>query len=308
MSGKRIGLKEVRALGAGETIWDAAVPSFGARRQKGPAVTYVLKFRTAEGRQRWHTIGRHGAPWTPEMAREEARRLLGEVVRGTDPSADRAAKRTAPTVAELCEQYYNDAEAGRLLTRRKMSKKPSTLLTDKGRIQRHIIPLLGRMSVPAVSREDIHPVPVLSVPSGAPESWTEEECVTAFQVIAGGWGSGEFDMMEPSVTVVVHLSERDFTRWIEEFGHTRPDFWIRGSSDVKVPLPEEKGGTAPRAVSRRVRTSLIRDAVTAKLRALIAEGKFTPVALNKMSDAELMYQTGAKRTTAREARTRLLSE
>ena len=78
MSSKRIGLKEVRALGPGETIWDAAVPSFGARRQKGPAVAYVLKFRTAEGRQRWHTIGRHGAPWTPEMAREEARRLLGE--------------------------------------------------------------------------------------------------------------------------------------------------------------------------------------------------------------------------------------
>ena len=155
MSSKRIGLKEVRALGPGETIWDAAVPSFGARRQKGPAVAYVLKFRTAEGRQRWHTIGRHGAPWTPEMAREEARRLLGEVVRGTDPSADRSAKRTALTVAELCDQYYGDAEAGRLLTRRKASKKASTLLTDKGRIQRHIIPLLGRLSVPAVSRDDI---------------------------------------------------------------------------------------------------------------------------------------------------------
>ena len=155
MSSKRIGLKEVRALGPGETIWDAAVPSFGARRQKGPAVAYVLKFRTAEGRQRWHTIGRHGAPWTPEMAREEARRLLGEVVRGTDPSADRSAKRTALTVAELCDQYYGDAEAGRLLTRRKASKKASTLLTDKGRIQRHIIPLLGRLSVPAVSGDDI---------------------------------------------------------------------------------------------------------------------------------------------------------
>ena len=73
MSGKRIGLKEVRALGVGETVWDSAVPSFGARRQKGAAVAYVLKFRTAEGRQRWHTIGRHGAPWTPDTAREEAK-------------------------------------------------------------------------------------------------------------------------------------------------------------------------------------------------------------------------------------------
>ena len=155
MNGRKIGLREVRSLGPNETIWDSAVPSFGARRQKGPTIAYVLKFRTAEGRQRWHTIGRHGAPWTPDMAREEARRLLGEVVRGADPSADRNAKKTAMTVAQLCEQYYNDAEAGRLLTRRKMSKKPSTLLTDKGRIQRHIIPLLGRMSVLSVSREDI---------------------------------------------------------------------------------------------------------------------------------------------------------
>ena len=155
MSSKRIGLKEIRSLGPGETIWDAGVPSFGARRQKGSAVAYVLKFRTAEGRQRWHTIGRHGAPWTPDTAREEARRLLGEVVRGIDPSSDRTAKRTASTVAELCNQYYIDAEAGRLLTRRKTFKKKSTLLTDKGRIQRHIIPLIGSLSVPAVSRDDI---------------------------------------------------------------------------------------------------------------------------------------------------------
>src|SRR5271169_5892026 len=100
MSGKRIGLKEVRALGPGETVWDSAVPSFGARRQKGAAVAYVLKFRTAEGRQRWHTIGRHGAPWTPVTAREEAKRLLGEVADGADPAAIKQTKRKAATVAE----------------------------------------------------------------------------------------------------------------------------------------------------------------------------------------------------------------
>lgn len=155
MSGKRIGLREVRALAPGEMVWDAAVPSFGARRQKGPAVAYVLKFRTAEGRQRWHTIGRHGAPWTPDAAREEAKRLLGEVVKGGDPAAAKSAKRNAATVADLCEQYYADAAAGRLLTRRKTSKKASTLATDKGRIDRHIVPLMGRLSVAAVTREDV---------------------------------------------------------------------------------------------------------------------------------------------------------
>jgi integrase len=154
MSGKRIGLKEVRALGPGKTIWDSAVPSFGARRQKGPAVAYVLKFRTEEGRQRWHTIGRHG-PWTPDMAREEAKRLLGDIVKGGDPAATKTAARKAPTVSELCDLYLQDAETGRLLTRRRSPKKASTLATDKGRIERHIKPLLGALKVASVSRDDI---------------------------------------------------------------------------------------------------------------------------------------------------------
>src|ERR1700684_4209812 len=131
MGGKRIGLKEVRSRGPGETIGDSAVPSFGARRQKGATLAYVLKFRTAEGRQRWHTIGRHGAPWTPDSAREEARRLLGYVARRGAPAAAKKARRVAATVAELCEQ----AEAGRLLTRRKTAKKASPLATDKGCIE-----------------------------------------------------------------------------------------------------------------------------------------------------------------------------
>ena len=41
------------------------------------------------------------------------------------------------------------------MTRRKLAKKPSTLATDRGRIERHIKPLLGRMAVAAIEREDI---------------------------------------------------------------------------------------------------------------------------------------------------------
>ena len=152
---KRIGLRDVRALQPGETIWDAAVPAFGARRQKGAAVAYVIFYRTAEGRQRWQTIGRHGAPWTPEEAREEARRILGGVAQGTDPAAEKQAKRHTVTVAELCKQYLADAEAGRLLVRGGRPKKPLTLASDRGRIEGHIIPLLGRLSVPAVTKQDV---------------------------------------------------------------------------------------------------------------------------------------------------------
>jgi integrase len=152
---RQIGLREVRALGPGEEIWDAAVAGFGARRQKGDAVSYVLMYRTPEGRKRRFTIGRHGAPWTPETARKEAQRLLGDVVKGADPAADKREVREAMTVAELCDQYLADATVGRLLTRRGQSKKASTLEIDKGRIERHIKPLLGRMAVAAVARADI---------------------------------------------------------------------------------------------------------------------------------------------------------
>ena len=155
MAVKQIGLREVRALAPSVTIWDAAVAGFGARRQIGSAVVYVLKFRTAEGRQRWYTIGRHGAPWTPDTAREEAKRLLGSVAEGADPAAVKQTKRKAATVSELCDLYLADAVAGRLLTRRQTSKKPTTLVSDRGRIVRHIKPLLGRLSVAAVTRDDV---------------------------------------------------------------------------------------------------------------------------------------------------------
>jgi integrase len=70
-------------------------------------------YRTRGGRQRWHTIGRHGAPWTPELARNEAIKILGRVAEGEDPAADKQRKRRAATVSELCDFYLADAEAGR---------------------------------------------------------------------------------------------------------------------------------------------------------------------------------------------------
>jgi integrase len=114
-------------LEPGQIVWDTAVPAFGA----------------------------HGAPWTPDTAREEAKAVLGKVVKGADPAADWQAKRQAETVTDLCDLYWTAAESGGLLTRRKTPKKASTLLSDRGRIEKHVKPLLGRMKVAAVTREDV---------------------------------------------------------------------------------------------------------------------------------------------------------
>jgi len=81
--------------------------------------------------------------------------LLGEVAAGGDPARDKSAKRKAATVADLCDRYLSDADAGRLLTRRGTTKKARTLATDRGRIERHIKPLLGSLKVASVTREDV---------------------------------------------------------------------------------------------------------------------------------------------------------
>jgi integrase len=153
-----ITLKTIAAISPNSTAWDegkGAVTGFGARRQKGAAVAYVVKYRTADGRQRWATIGRHGAPWTPEMARHEARRILGEVAKGGDPARAKREARQAATIAELCDDYFESCKAGRVLTRRQTTKKASTLDGDRGRIERHIKPLLGTIKVAAVTPEDV---------------------------------------------------------------------------------------------------------------------------------------------------------
>lgn len=151
----RIGIREVRSLEKDGVLWDSKVPGFCARRRNSSTIVYGLKYRTRQGRQRWHTIGRHGAPWTPDTARDEARRILVEVAAGKDPAEEKLSNRRTITVAQLCDDYLSAAANGRLLTRRGQNKKESTLGTDRSRIAAHIKPLLGFRKVSEISRNDI---------------------------------------------------------------------------------------------------------------------------------------------------------
>jgi integrase len=145
-----ITLRDVKALGTDAMIWDqgsGAASGFGARRQKGDAVNYFIKYRTRDGRQRWHTIGRHGSPWTPETARAEARRLLGLVASGSDPAGAKAAAQAAPTVEALADRFLAEhAEAKR---------KPRTAREYRRLVENVIRPALGKRRVVDVSRADI---------------------------------------------------------------------------------------------------------------------------------------------------------
>jgi hypothetical protein len=93
---------------------DLGLQSKGLRRPKAKGIGRLLHPRLPEkeSRQRWHTIGRHGSPWTPDLARKEVLRILWEVIAGGDPAAERSAMRKAATVADLCDQYLRDAGSG----------------------------------------------------------------------------------------------------------------------------------------------------------------------------------------------------
>ena len=67
----------------------------------------------------------------------------------------RAQERHAITVSDLCDEYLAKAEAGLIIGRKRLPKKASTLEIDRGRIARHIVPLLGRKTLKELTSADI---------------------------------------------------------------------------------------------------------------------------------------------------------
>ena len=151
---KTITIDVVKNLQAGSIQWDSKVVGFGVRRQRSEARTYLIK-TSIDRRQRWLVIGRHGAPWTPETARREARRLMGLLASGDDLATLRDEGKAALTISELCDQYMENAAANKVLTKIGNPKKASTLATDRGRIERHIKPLLGSKRARDLTQQDV---------------------------------------------------------------------------------------------------------------------------------------------------------
>jgi integrase len=133
--------------------FDDLLPGFGVRVWPSGRKTYVAQYRAA-GRTRRVKIGSHG-PITVDEARKQARAILGDVARGEDPAEERATRRKSITVAELCDRYLDAADKGLVMGKGGKAKKASTLYVDRGRIERHIKPLLGKRLVLELSQPDV---------------------------------------------------------------------------------------------------------------------------------------------------------
>jgi integrase len=135
------GKKDVFTWDAG----DGAIKGFGVRMKPSGSAAYLVQYRNKEGRTRRLVLGKVGV-LTPDEARELATDALRAAAKGGDPSAERRAIRNSITVAELCDLYLSEA-AGRI--------KASTLAMDKSRIETHVKPLIGRLTVRSLTTADI---------------------------------------------------------------------------------------------------------------------------------------------------------
>lgn len=135
-------------------VWDRELRGFGVQVMPSGLKSFVIQYRTPEGRNRRAVIGRYGL-MTVEEARKLAHEKLVAVSKGVDPVAEEAKAAGLLTVAEVCDWYLAEAEAGRILGRRRRPIKPSTLAMDKSRIEAHIKPLLGRRQVASLKLGDV---------------------------------------------------------------------------------------------------------------------------------------------------------
>ncbi|RWL19753.1 MAG: DUF4102 domain-containing protein [Mesorhizobium sp.] len=137
------------------TIWCSELKGFGVYVHPSGSRTYFVDYRSGDGARRRMTIGRHGVI-TTEQARKLAIETMGGVVlQKADPLLERKTRRKSLTVSHLCDQYLKAVDKGLILGRSRRPKKASTIEIDRGRIERHIKPLLGTKLVIDLDRADI---------------------------------------------------------------------------------------------------------------------------------------------------------
>lgn len=148
MPAKKITIKTVQSLQQGETIWDSETKGFGCRCQK-QSKTFILKYRDGKGRsarQYLYTIGKLGSPWTPDAARDEAKRLLGCIVNGENPSEDRNKIKESCNVEQAFDLFMKSGEG---------KKKPRTQAEYQRMYDRFIKKPLGKVRAIDVTQRDI---------------------------------------------------------------------------------------------------------------------------------------------------------
>lgn len=127
-------------------IWDSVLKGFGVRVFPTGRRTYFVQYRNQFGGTRRKKIGVYGII-TADQAREEAKKLLGDVAKGGDPSQDFQKAKLKPTFEELAHEYIE--------MHAKANKRPKSLREDQKMLNNILLKRLGGKKVEEITPYDI---------------------------------------------------------------------------------------------------------------------------------------------------------
>src|SRR4051794_36695403 len=133
-------------------IWDTQLKGFGLKVTPTGKKVYLYQYRIGgrAGRTRRYTIGLHGSPWTPDIARDEAERHAFAVKKqGVDPQLSRQMQRNdAVTLAfdKYAERFIEEYLPENWV---KFQDEGARLL------RREVVPHFRCTPLPAITKRDV---------------------------------------------------------------------------------------------------------------------------------------------------------
>jgi integrase len=197
-------------------IWDSELAGFGLRIEPNPSgkKTFFVRYRVGGGRRatrRSMTIGTYGAV-TPESARGEARKILGQVANGHDPADVRNARRQEMTIADLVDLYEQKGCIIQRGFRQGQPMKPMTKRQTMKRLRNHVVPLIGRKRIGDLRPKDVEQ---LARDIGAHKTNKDEKIGFRTRVIVRG-GEGAARKVVRDLSAVFTFAQR------QELRHDNP--------------------------------------------------------------------------------------